>query len=116
MTAYLVRRLALMVPTLLGVSLMVFFFIRLVPGDIVVVLSGARGDLSPEQRAVLRHDLGLAQPIAVQYLEWLSHAVRGDLGKSLKTGRPIGPDIASRLPVTAELAVLAALIGAAIGL
>ncbi len=116
MTSYLLRRLALMIPTLLGVSLVVFFFIRLVPGDIVVVLSGARGELSPEQRAVLRHDLGLDRSIAVQYLDWLSHAVRGDLGESLKTGRPIGPDIASRLPVTAELALLAALIGAAIGL
>ena len=116
MTSYLLRRLALMIPTLLGVSLVVFFFIRLVPGDIVVVLSGARGELSPEQRAALRHDLGLDRSIAIQYLDWLSHAVRGDLGESLKTGRPIGPDIASRLPVTGELALLAALIGAAIGL
>lgn len=116
MTAYLVRRLALMIPTLLGVSLIVFFFIRLVPGDIVVVLSGARGELSPDQRAAIRHDLGLDRSIAIQYLDWLSHTVRGDLGESLKTRRPIGSDIASRLPVTGELALLAALIGAAIGL
>lgn len=116
MTAYLLRRLAFMVPTLLGVSIVVFLFIRLIPGDIVLIMSGARGNLSPEQRALARHNLGLDRPLAIQYVDWLGHAVRGDLGDSLKTGRPIGPDLVSRLPVTAELALFAALIGTAIGL
>src|SRR6478609_2427055 len=100
MTAYLLRRLAFMIPTLLGVSLVVFLFIRLIPGDIVVILSGSRGNLSPAQRALARHNLGLDRSLAVQYVDWLSHAARGDFGASLKTGRPIGPDLASRLPVT----------------
>jgi peptide/nickel transport system permease protein len=116
MTAYLLRRLAFMVPTLLGVSIVVFLFIRLIPGDIVLIMSGARGNLSPEQRALARHNLGLDRPLAVQYVDWLGHAVRGDFGDSLKTGRPIGPDLAARLPVTAELALFAALIGTVIGL
>jgi peptide/nickel transport system permease protein len=112
--AYLVRRLLMMIPTLLGVSLIVFLFLRLIPGDIVVVLAGARGDITPERRAALRHDLGLDRPLAVQYVDWLGGVVRGDLGTSLKTDRPIGRDLASRLPVTAELALLSALIGMAI--
>jgi peptide/nickel transport system permease protein len=116
MIPYLLRRLALMVPTLLGVSLVVFLFIRLIPGDIIVVLSGARGELSPEQRELLRQDLGLDRPIMVQYVDWLTNALRGDLGTSLRNGREIGPDLASRLPVTGELALLAAIIGATIGL
>lgn len=116
MIPYLLRRLALMIPTLLGVSLVVFFFIRLIPGDIIVVLSGARGELSPEQRELLRQDLGLDRPVLVQYVDWLSNALRGDLGTSLRNGREIGPDLLSRLPVTTELALLSALIGASIGL
>src|SRR5215218_3455024 len=109
MAAYLLRRVLLMVPTLLGVSIVVFLGIRLIPGDLVVVLSGMRGDVSPEHRAALRRDLGLDRPIAVQYVDWLGAVARGDLGNSLKTDRPIGQDLARRLPVTLELAVLAAL-------
>lgn len=116
MIAYILRRLGLMIPTLLGVSLIVFLFVRLIPGDIVLILSGARGDVSPEQRATLRANLGLDRSLLVQYLDWISHASRGDLGQSLMTGRPIGPDIVSRLPVTIELALLAALIGSVLGL
>src|SRR5215211_2471554 len=102
MAAYLLRRVLLMVPTLLGVSIIVFLSIRLIPGDLVVVLSGMRGDISPEHRAALRRDLGLDQPITVQYVDWLGGVARGDFGKSLKTDRPISQDLASRLPVTIE--------------
>jgi peptide/nickel transport system permease protein len=106
----------LMIPTLLGVSIVVFLFIRLIPGDIVQVLSGARGDVTPEQRELLRHNLGLDRPIAVQYLDWLGNIVRGDLGDSLRTSRSIRSDIASRLPVTLELTLLSAIIGLLIGI
>ena len=98
MIPYILRRLALMIPTLLGVSLIVFFFIRLIPGDIVLVLSGARGDISPEQRAAMRHDLGLDRSLPVQYMDWLSHTLRGDLGESMMNNRPIGPDIVCGCP------------------
>lgn len=116
MIGYILRRLGLMIPTLFGVSLLVFLFVRLIPGDIVLVLSGARGDVSPEQRAALRADLGLDRPLLIQYLDWLFDIVRGDMGNSLMTGRSIGPDIMSRLPVTIELALLATLIGSVVGL
>ncbi len=116
MTTYLIRRLLLMVPTLLGVSLIVFLFMRLIPGDIVLVLSGARGDVTPEQREMLQRNLGLDRPLVVQYVDWLGNAIRGDLGDSLKTSRAILPDIVSRLPVTVELAILSALVGILIGI
>jgi peptide/nickel transport system permease protein len=115
-TTYLIRRLLLMVPTLLGVSLIVFLFMRLIPGDIVLVLAGARGDVTPEQREMLQRNLGLDRPLAVQYVDWLGNAIRGDLGDSLKTSRAILPDIVSRLPVTIELAILAAIVGILIGI
>lgn len=106
----------MMIPTLLGISIVVFLFIRLIPGDIVLILAGARSDIEPAQREVLRHNLGLDRPLVVQYLDWLWGVLRGDLGVSLKTGRPIRHDIVTRLPVTIELTILAMLIGLAIGI
>jgi peptide/nickel transport system permease protein len=105
-----------MIPTLFGVSLLVFFSVRLIPGDIVLVLSGTREGVSEEQREQLRRSLGLDKPVPVQYLDWAGEVVRGDLGNSLKTQRSIAGDIADRLPVTIELALLAALVGLLIGI
>jgi peptide/nickel transport system permease protein len=106
----------MMIPTLLGISIIVFLFIRLIPGDVVLILAGARSDIDPAQREVLRHNLGLDRPLVVQYLDWLGDVLRGDLGVSLKTGRPIRHDIVTRLPVTIELTFLSMLIGLAIGI
>lgn len=105
-----------MIPTLIGVSLIVFFSVRLIPGDITLVLSGARSDITEEQRHVLRERLGLNDPAAVQYVKWAGDVLQGDLGNSLKTQRSIASDIVSRLPVTIELAILAALVGLLIGI
>lgn len=116
MTTYILRRLAMMIPTLLGISIIVFLFIRLIPGDIVLVLAGARSDIEPAQREVLRHNLGLDRPLVVQYVDWLWGVLRGDLGNSLKTGRSIRHDIMTRLPVTIELTILAMIVGLAIGI
>ena len=106
----------MMIPTLLGVSIVVFLFIRLIPGDIVQILSGAQGDLTPERRALLRHNLGLDRSLVVQYFDWLWGVLHGDLGASLKTRRPIRADLVSRLPVTVELTIFSALIGLVIGI
>ncbi len=116
MTTYILRRLAMMIPTLLGISIVVFLFIRLIPGDIVLILAGARSDIEPAQREVLRHNLGLDRPLVVQYVDWLWGVLRGDLGVSLKTGRPIRHDIVMRLPVTIELTIFAMIIGLLIGI
>lgn len=107
--AYILRRLAIMVPTLLGVSIIIFFSIRLVPGDVVQVMLAQQGDVGAEQADQIRKLFGLDRPMHVQYFDWLGDIVRGDLGHSLRTGRPILPDILLRAPVTFELAMLSAL-------
>jgi peptide/nickel transport system permease protein len=113
---YLARRLVSLVPTLLGVSLLTFLFLRLIPGDAIAVRLGTATVLSPDQLAELRAYLGLDRPLHVQYLGWLGAVLRGDAGYSLRTGQPVLREIAARLPVTIELALAAALVALAIGL
>src|SRR5215210_898122 len=111
MTGYIARRLLLMLPVLWGVSLIVFFAIRMVPGD--VILAKMQGEFSskPEQIAQMRADLGLDVPAHVQYFRWIGGLLRGDLGVSMNTFRPVVGEIISRIPITAELAILSLLIG-----
>jgi peptide/nickel transport system permease protein len=110
MTRYLLHRLALLVPTLFGISLLVFGLMRLLPGDVVQVMIGAEAQLGPEQRVTLYRLVGLDAPLHVQYLRWLGDLARGDLGVSLRTAEPVAAVIAQRLPVTLELGLLAALV------
>jgi len=116
MARYLAKRLLSLPPTLLGVSVLTFLFLRLIPGDAIAVRLGTSTVLSPEQLAELRAYLGLDQPLHAQYLGWLAALLRGDAGYSLRTGQPVVAEIAARLPVTAELAAAAALIALALGL
>ena len=116
MTRYLARRLLSLPPTLLGVSVLTFLFLRLIPGDAIAVRLGTSTALSPQQLAELRSYLGLDQPLHVQYLTWLGSLLRGDAGYSIRTGQPVVAEIAARLPVTAELALAAALVALALGL
>ncbi len=111
MTHYLLRRLALLVPVLLGVSLVVFTLIRLIPGDATLLAIGVDQRITDEQRAAIRRSYGLDQPQPVQYLRWMGHVLRGDLGTSLRTRRSLTEELRLRLPVTVELTILAALIG-----
>jgi peptide/nickel transport system permease protein len=113
---YLARRLLSLPPTLLGVSLLAFLFLRLIPGDAIAVRLGTATVLTPQQLAELRGYLGLDQPLHVQYLQWLRSLARGDAGYSLRTGQPVLAEILARLPVTVELALAAALVALAIGL
>jgi peptide/nickel transport system permease protein len=115
-TRYLARRLLSLPATLLGVSVLTFLFLRLIPGDAIAVRLGTTTVLSPEQLAELRGYLGLDQPLHRQYLGWLGALVQGDAGYSLRTGQPVATEIAARLPVTAELAAGAALVALGIGL
>ncbi len=85
-----------------GASVLTFLMIHLVPGDAAQVMLGA-ADASPEKIAALRHSLGLDQPLVVQYALWIGHALQGDFGTSLWTGRPVLAEIAGRVPVTLEL-------------
>jgi peptide/nickel transport system permease protein len=113
---YLAWRLVGAIPTLLGVTVLTFLFIRLIPGDAIAARLGTSTALSPEQLASLRAYFGLDQPLYQQYWTWLTSLLRGDFGYSIRTGRPVLVEIAERLPATLELATAATLIAVVIGL
>ena len=116
MGRYLAWRLVGAIPTLLGVTVLTFLFIRLIPGDAIAARLGTSTALSPEQLASLRAYFGLDQPLYQQYWTWLTSLLRGDLGYSIRTGRPVLVEITERLPATLELAAAATVIAVAIGL
>jgi peptide/nickel transport system permease protein len=113
--AYIVRRIALMLVTLFGVSVIIFVLLRIVPGNIVDILFDAAGYVDPADKAHLQQELGLDQPIAVQYLHWIGGLLRGDLGYSYVSEKPALDEILPRIPITARLAGLALLFSTAIG-
>ncbi|MEA2514428.1 MAG: peptide/nickel transport system permease protein [Thermomicrobiales bacterium] len=114
MTVYLLRRLALVVPTLLGISLVVFLMLHTAGGDPAELKLGLRADEASLRR--LRHEMGLDRPLAVQYLDFLSHALVGDFGRSYRSNAPVADEVFSRFPATIELAIVSIVIGAAVGL
>lgn len=107
MRAYLLQRLAAMALTLAGVSVLVFVMVRLIPGTVVEQLLGQAAIGSPDVLAAFRRFFGLDRPPHLQYLEWIGGVLRGDLGQSWLSGRPVLGLFLERLPVSAELAVLA---------
>jgi len=111
MLTFILRRFALLVPVLLGVSIVVFALIHLIPGDPASVLISPDRKISTEQLAAMRRSYGLDQPLPVQYAKWMSHVLRGDLGKSFRTKRPLTDELQLRLPVTIQLTLMAGLIG-----
>jgi peptide/nickel transport system permease protein len=119
-TRYLVVRLYSMGLTLLGVTLVVFLMLRLIPGTVVEQMIGADAVVSQEMVAQLKRFFGLDQPWWVQYGRWLGQLVQGDLGTSWRTGKPVVSLIRERLPVTAELTLLAVglalVLGVAVGI
>ena len=106
MKRYVVRRVAALAATLLFVSVLVFLVVRVLPGDPVDIILGI--ERNPETAARLRTSLGLDRPLIVQYGDWLARALRGDLGTSIQYDLPVARLIASRLPVTLPLALMAA--------
>jgi peptide/nickel transport system permease protein len=114
--AYIVRRLALMLVTLIGISIIIFVLLRVVPGNIVDILFDAAGFVDPADKANLEKELGLDQPIVVQYLKWIGGLLRGDLGYSYVSEKPALQEILPRIPITARLAALALLFSASIGI
>jgi len=115
MFAFLLRRVALIVPTFIGVTLLAFALIHLIPGDPVENLSGERG-MDPERRARLLHEFGLDKPLPVQYLEYVGQVLSGDLGTSLTTHEPVLTEFLTLFPATVELALFAMLFAVCIGL
>lgn len=114
MTALLLRRLGVALPTLLLVSMMVFGLQKLLPGDPALALAGE--ERSPEVIEYLREKYRFNDPIPVQYAAWLTGLLQGDFGTSVRTRLPIGTMLAEKLPVTIELAVLSMLVALLIGL
>jgi peptide/nickel transport system permease protein len=108
MLQYIIRRLLVLVPLLIGVTVITFTMIRLVPGDPVAAQYGANPEeMDPEVVERLREELGLNDPLPVQFARYVGHLIRGDLGRSITTKRPVGPDIVQRFPATMLLAVSA---------
>lgn len=114
MLELIVKRLLLAIPTLLLVSMMVFTLQKLLPGDPVLAMAGEERD--PAVIAQLRADYHLDDPLPTQYFAWIGNALKGDLGMSLRTKEPVTALIASKLPVTLELSLLAMLIALLIGI
>jgi peptide/nickel transport system permease protein/oligopeptide transport system permease protein len=100
---------------LLGVVIAVFMMVRLVPGDPVKILTGGGARVTEEQQEALRHQLGLDQPLPVQFVSFVGDLAKGDLGTSYRSKRPVTTEIRARLPNTARLAACALLITIAVG-
>lgn len=99
----------------IGASVLTFLMIHLVPGDAAQIMLGG-ADATPEKIAALRHSLGLDLPLALQYARWIGHALQGDFGTSIWTGRPVLEEIAGRVPVTAELTLASLALAVALSL
>lgn len=108
------RRVVGAIPTILLISIFVFALQKLLPGDPVLAMAGEERD--PIALAAIREQLGLNDPLPVQYLNWLTAALQGDLGTSLRTGQPVTELILQKLPVTLQLGVMAMLIALIIGI
>ena len=107
------HRLLYLVPVLIAVTLLTFLIAALLPGDLAVATLA--DEATPEKVAALRRELGLDQPLVLQYLHWLGNALAGDFGRSVRTGEKVLSAILQRLPVTLELMLFAQLIALAIG-
>jgi len=115
MLGFVLRRLTLVIPTFLGITVMAFFLIRLVPGDPIETMAGERG-ISAERHEQLRRDYGYDQPLIVQYGIYIGRVLQGDLGKSFITSAPVTEEFAALFPATIELAVAAMLFAILLGI
>ena len=112
MWQYIVKRLLLMIPTLIGAAALVFLLMNIVPGDIALLIIGGDqgGDIDPQELANLRENLGLNRPLFIQFITWLWGIVQLDFGTSLWTGAPVLEELAIRFPLTLEVAIAATLV------
>jgi peptide/nickel transport system permease protein len=115
MGSYLVRRFLLMALTLVGMSILIFVMLRLVPGNIADILVDAAGIADPKEKAKIAHELGLDRPIIEQYGQWIGGMMRGDLGFAYVSERPTIEEIGPRIPISAKLAGMALFFAVLIG-
>jgi dipeptide transport system permease protein len=115
MLRFILTRLSLVVPTFIGITLIVFVLIRLIPGDPIETMAGERG-IDPVRHEQLRKEYGFDQPVLVQYGYYLARLVRGDLGRSIVTHEPVISEFTTLFPATLELGVCAILFALCLGL
>ena len=115
MITFLLRKLGILVPTFFGVTLVAFIFIRLLPGDPVLLMAGERG-MSEERHAELMKEFGFDRPVWEQYVSYITDVAQGDLGKSIITKKPVVEEFFTLFPATIELSLCAILIAVCIGL
>ena len=115
MLRFLLGRLAVLIPTFIGVSIIAFSFIRLLPGDPVALLSGERV-MSPERHAQITHELGYDRPIVVQYFDYLWGVLTGDMGTSIVTKQPVLEQFLTLFPATLELSICAIIVAVVLGI
>ena len=115
MLAFILRRVVLVIPTFIGLTVMAFFLIRLVPGDPIEVMAGERG-ITPERHEQLRKAYGLDRPLIVQYGIYVGRVLRGDLGRSFITSAPVVEEFKTLFPATMELAIAAMLFATLLGI
>jgi peptide/nickel transport system permease protein len=113
---YIAKRLLSLLPVLFGVSLIVFFLVRLIPGSALEMYMGTQVEATPQQMEELKRIFGEDKPVPVLYVQWVGQILQGDFGYSLRTGRPVLPDILSRMPLTLELTLLSLVIALLIGI
>jgi peptide/nickel transport system permease protein len=111
MSKYILRRILLLIPTLIGMSLLIFVMLRLLPGDVVDLMTAGETPASADQKQALRQAFGLDKPVPIQYIEWVGAMARGDFGQSLRTREPVMALLTRSLPVTLELTFLAVVMG-----
>jgi peptide/nickel transport system permease protein len=113
-TQYIVRRVLAIIPVLFGISVLVFGLVHLIPGDVAQILLGTQA--TDQQIETLRRTFGLDRPLPVQYVDWLSHVLRGDFGVSFRTNRPVLPDLVARFGVTLQLTLTSMIIALAVAI
>jgi peptide/nickel transport system permease protein len=116
MFSFALRRTLDLLTVLFGVSVLVFLMLRFIPGDAVEIMLGANTEITPERMNALREKLGLTKPLLAQYWDWLTGALRGNLGQSIWTGAPVREEILARLPLTLEITLLSLIISVSLSI
>ena len=115
MIRFVLTKIGLLIPTFIGVTLLAFVFIRLLPGDPIEMMAGERG-VAPERHAELMRQMGYDRPLWQQYLRYVGEVAQGDLGKSVVTKQPVTTEFLTLFPATLELSICAILVAVALGL
>jgi peptide/nickel transport system permease protein len=116
MLRYVLQRILLMIPTLLGVAVLVFFLLRIMPGDVVLMMYSDAANIPKHVIEMERARLGLDQPLHIQFFKWIGGALQGDFGISMWTGKPVAQEIAVRLELSLQVAIMATILAILIAL